>query len=711
MTAGPPLAGTGARRTASLTDRKTVGALRFGGAWSPVAALTLCLLLLLVPAADAKRMIVFGFDGLDPDVLEKYIEQGRLPNLAAMAKQGQFEPLGTSIPPQSPVAWSNFITGMDAGGHGIFDFLHRDTETMFPYLSTSKPSDAKEPFALGKYLIPTGTIDGGYVSVGGYDMLRYGKPFWETLEENGVPCMIVRMPANFPVTGTASFELSGMSTPDVRGTYGTFSYWTNDPEERGMKIGGGNVYGVRVRRNKVSAKFEGPSDAFVNPKKSDGTTRRVPKSTCEFTVHVDPDEPYVMIDIDGQQVVLKEGEWSPWVGFNLSMSLYQKIPVQAIFYLKEVRPNFKLYASPMNFDSMNPAIPLEHPKGFAKSIAENAGRFYTQGFPEDTKALEKGILSQDQFLEQAAIAGDELLDQFPYVLDRWEQEFGTDNGFLFYYTGNLDQISHMMYQHSDPEHPQWTPDQAGKYGDMAGEILERLDDLVGMTRERVGPDVPIVIMSDHGFASWRRAVNLNNWLVENGYLTLKSDRSNEYLLNTDWAKTKAYGLGINGIYINERGREKNGIVDPADKRALLEELAAQLVNIKDPENGQYAITKVYISEDAFHDEGQMQVGPDLIIGYAKHYRCANAAAGGDLSDEMFADNMDPWGADHCMDHTVVEGTLLSSHPLAEKAPNLQSLAHAILAEFGIGGFPGGADQLKAVGYIAPNEPGEPNSSN
>jgi predicted AlkP superfamily phosphohydrolase/phosphomutase len=666
-------------------------------------------LLLSALPAPAKQMVVFGFDGLDPVIVQRMMDEGRLPNIASMAKTGQFQPLGTSIPPQSPVAWSNFITGMDAGGHGIFDFLHRDPDTMIPYLSTSRPTEVGDPTPVPftGLQIPGSPKENEH-SRSGYDLLRYGTPFWKTLEDNGIPCMIVRMPANFPVTGDATWEISGMSTPDVRGTYGTFSYWTNDPEERGMKVGGGNVYGVRVRRDQVTARFEGPPDGFVNPEKTD--RGRPPRTKREFTVSIDPDEPYALIDIDGQQVLLKEGEWSGWVPFSLEMAPcnipflgekhLQSIPVQALFYLKQVRPYFKLYASPMNFDPMNPAIPLEYPKGFAKEIAEGAGRFYTQGFPEDTKALDEGVLTIDEFMQQSHIAGRELIEQFPWVLDKFRREC-PETGFLFYYTGNLDQTMHMMYQLSDPRHPQYTPELGAKYGEVAESIIEELDVMVGETLAKLGDDVNVVIMSDHGFASWRRGMHLNTWLKQEGYLVLKDDsRGNEYLLNTDWTRTRAYGLGINGIYVNLRGREKRGIVDPADRRSLLEEIAYKLVKVKDPETGQYAVTKAYISQDAYNDHDHLEVGPDMIVGYAKTYRCSNQSAVGECPDELFFDNMDRWAADHCMDHKAVPGTLVARYPLAKAAPNLQSLASAILAEFGIGGFPGSAESLEAVGYIS-----------
>lgn len=641
------------------------------------------------PAA-AKRVIVLGFDGVDPDLVREWMDEGRLPNFRRLQKEGTVQDLGTAIPPQSPVAWSNFITGMDAGGHGIFDFLHRDPKTYIPYLSTSEVKEGGKPIKVGKWQLP--------LSGGGFELKRHGKAFWETLEENGVPCMIVRMPANFPVSESAHYELSGMGTPDVRGTYGTFSYYTTDRDEYLAKkdIGGGNVYRVRVLDGQMTGTLEGPPNPFIAPEGK----KDPPRAKAEFTAHVDPEEPFVLLTVGDEQILLKEGEWSGWVGVSLPLIPTQAIAVEARFFVKSVRPELRIYVTPLSYDPMNPGIPLSHPKSFAQEMAKATGRFYTQGMPEDTKALDGGILTIDEFLQQAHLAGQELIDQYPWCFEKFDKEF-PDKGCLFYYTGNLDQTSHMIYQLSDPLHPSYDPGIAAKYEDVVPRIAEQFDALIGWTLGRMKPDDTLIVMSDHGFASWRRAMNLNSWLRDEGYLVAKDPENTSlgYFLNIDWSRTRAYALGLNGMYVNLRGREAQGIVDPADKRGLLEEIAYKLVKVTDPATGLPAVTKMYLCEDAFHDRGQLEVGPDAIVGYALGTRGSNQSALGELPREVFMDNKEPWGADHCMDHTTVAGVLATSRPLKHAAPTLQSLASAILAEFDLGGFPGDAEALKAVGYI------------
>ncbi|MFN8177700.1 MAG: alkaline phosphatase family protein [bacterium] len=654
------------------------------------------LLLSLAAPAHAKRVIVLGFDGLDPDVVRELMDQGQLPTLTRLSKEGTLQDLGTSIPPQSPVAWSNFITGLDAGGHGIFDFIHRDPKNYLPFLSTSEVQQAGKTLNVGKYQFP--------LKAGGFTLARHGKAFWETLEEHGVPCMIVRMPANFPVSAKAHYELSGMGTPDVRGTYGTFSYFTSDRDEYLAKkdVSGGVVYRVHVLDGKVTTALEGPPNPFIAP---DPKTRRDPPRTkADLVVHVDPDQPYALLEVSGQERLLKVGEWTDWVPISLPLIPTQSIAVQARFYLKELHPQFRLYVTPVDYDAMNPAIPLCQPKSFAKDLAKATGRFYTQGMPEDTKALDGGIFTIDEFLKEASTSGGEILAQYPWVFEKFNREF-PDKGCLFYYTGNLDQVSHMIYQLTDSLHAGYDPAVAAKYKDVVPDIIHRFDELCGWTLARLKPDDVLVVMSDHGFASWRRAMNLNSWLRDEGYLTAKdpSDTTTSYFQNIDWSQTRAYALGLNGLYVNLRGREGHGIVDPADKRGLLQEIAYKLVKVTDPKTGLAGVTKMYLSEDSYHDRGYLDVGPDAVVGYAMGTRGSNASALGKLPKDIFVDNTEAWGADHCMDHTTVAGMLATSRPLAKSAPTLQSLAAAILAEFGVGGFPGDVESLKAVGYISASQ--------
>jgi predicted AlkP superfamily phosphohydrolase/phosphomutase len=619
------------------------------------------------PAAPGRSLVVLGFDGMDYALTRRLMAEGRMPSFSRLAAAGSFAPLGTSIPPQSPVAWSEFITGLDAGGHGIFDFIHRDPNTMIPYLSTSRTEDPKRLLKLGRYQFP--------LEAGKVELLRRGRAFWEALEARGIRTSVIRMPANFPPSGTAHQELSGMGTPDIVGSYGIFSFFTSAPFTTERELSGGKIYPVDVVDGVVRARLYGPQNPFLQEKQ---------KLSVELTAFLDPAEPLAKLVVGGEERLLQAGEWSDWVPVELPMVPTQKLRAEARFYLKQVRPDFELYVSPLNFDPLAPALPISTPAGLAAELAKAKGRFYTQGMPEDTKSLKTGTLAPEEFLAQARAAGRETIEQWDYFLERFE------GGLLFYYFGNLDQVSHMMWRSMDPDHPAYDAKQDARFADVIPSLYVELDALVGRTLERLGKDTTLVVMSDHGFTSWRRSFHLNAWLRQNGFLAVRDPdlrRDPGLFENVDWPGTRAYGLGLNGLYLNLRGRERRGSVAAAEREALMEEIAARLLATIDPATGKAAVTKVYRRERDYRDRGSLEVGPDLVVGYAHGTRGADESALGEVTGEVIADNTSPWSGDHCMDHETVPGILLTSRPLKRPAPDLRSLAGALLAELGIEGFP------------------------
>ncbi|MCH8935330.1 MAG: alkaline phosphatase family protein [Gemmatimonadetes bacterium] len=618
--------------------------------------------------STGRRVIVLGFDGMDYELTRRFMAEGKLPNLQRLAESGGFSPLTTSIPPQSPVAWSEFITGMDAGGHGIYDFMHRDTITMVPYLSTSRSSDPGRTIKLGRWQLP---LSGGTV-----ELLRHGTPFWEVLEQNGIPTTVMRMPANFPPSGTASRELSGMGTPDLLGTYGTFSFFTTVPERITEDVSGGVVYRAELVDNVLDATLVGPPNPFLIA----GDSVR-----AEFKVYADPTRPVAKIVIDDQEIILQEGEWSEWVTVDFTLLPYvQSLRGIVRFYLKQVHPEFELYVTPINIDPLNPAMPISTPSGFAAELARGTGRFYSQGMPEETSALSSGVFNDEDFLRQATLVAEENRRQYRHVLEHF------DDGFLFYYFGNLDLVSHMMWRTMDSTHPAHDPVADAPYRNVIEELYVEADDIVGETLQSMDDDATLIVMSDHGFASWTRAFNLNSWLRANGYIAFKN-RSDQvgtgFFENVDWSRTQAYAIGFNSVYINVRGRERVGSVPRQQRRLVLDEIARNLVRFIDPKTGKPAVTKVYKRDQVFEDRGHLDIGPDLIVGFARGVRGSDESALGTITREIITDNTGKWSGDHLMDHEAVPGVLFTNRPLQRAASSLKELGAAVLAEFGIEGFP------------------------
>ena len=613
-------------------------------------------------AAPTRKLIVLGVDGMDPKLLQEYMAQGKLPNLKALAEKGSFLPLATSTPPQSPVAWSDLITGMNPGGHGIFDFIHRDPATMEPYLSTSRVEPAENSISLGSWVFP--------LSSGKATLLRKGKAFWEYLDEKRIPTTIFRMPANFPPVETKSRTFSGMGTPDLLGTYGTFSYYTDDFLFSDGSVDGGRIHSVHVENGRVNAKLYGP----YNPFRKDS-----PPSTIDFTVYPDPLEPVAKIVIQNHKMLLREGEWSDWITVEFELvPLMASVKGMCRFYLKKTHPQFELYVSPINIDPAQPALPISTPTAYSAEISEKVGRFHTLGISEDTKALSAGVLTEEEYLQQARVVLAEQRRIFNLELQNFR------SGMLFFYFSSLDQNAHMLWNRMDPKHPSFDAALAEKHGGVVEEFYRALDEVVGQTVRRIDDQTTLLVLSDHGFAPFYRSFNLNTWLLQNGYIVLKEGAAAEGQLfaNVDWSRTRAYGLGLNGLYLNLRGRERDGIVAPEAADSLRKEIAEKLAAFRDPEGGAQVIRRVDIATQAYSG-ANLALAPDMLVGYAHGYRVGWGSILGEFSAKLVEDNLEAWSGDHCVDPSLVPGVLLSNRKILAATPALTDIAPTILDEFEI----------------------------
>jgi hypothetical protein len=361
--------------------------------------------------AAGKRVIVLAFDGMDPRIVREMFSKEKLPNMRKLAEMGGFTELLSSIPPQSPVAWSNFITGKNPGGHAIFDFIHRDPATYLPYLSTSETIPPRKTLAVGDYVLP--------VSGGAVVLKREGKAFWEYLDEKGIPATIFRIPSNFPPVPGRSRSISGMGTPDLMGTYGIYQFFTTDPGDIPKDPSGAEFTLVEATGGAVRASIAGPANSY---------RKGAPRITVDFTAWIDPCNKVARIDLPGQKMILAQGEWSDWVVLNFRpLMLAPSVTGICRFYLKEVHPHFKLYVTPINIDPKAPALPIDTPRGYAREVADEVGRFYTQGMPENTKTLTNNTFTIDEFYRQFQMVLDENNRLFEYAWSRYH------DGLLFYY--------------------------------------------------------------------------------------------------------------------------------------------------------------------------------------------------------------------------------------------------------------------------------------
>ena len=570
---------------------------------------------------------------MDPKLLQQFIEQGHMPNFQALAQKGELRELATTNPPQSPVAWSTFITGVDPSAHGVFDFVHRDPKTL--------------------QVVPSLTA----IKDGAYTMEREGRPFWKELREAGVPARLIKLPATFPALEPTGEYLTDMGTPDLEGTYGTYSFYTDAPH-----LETGDTSRKAGRRLQVEVRDDEVKGSLVGPKGKNEEPESVP-----FRVLIDPKVGAAMFQSQEQEALLKPGEWSSWLPITFPTA---KGMIRV--YLKSLQPHFELYISPINIDPLEPAIPISQPKSLATDLAHDCGRFYTQGLPEETDALLDGLFGDEDFLSQNGL----VVQEREALLRRELQQFR--EGFLFFYVSSTDILSHLYWNTIDSEHPGYRPDRAKKYREVILGAYKLADRMLGEAVKASGPNTTVIALSDHGFAPYRRSVNLNLWLRQKGYQTGQG----ESLSGIDWANSRAYAVGFNGLYLNLKGREAQGVVNPNERDALLAKLASELKTFTDPKTGLPLIAQIEILPQPSSAE-LAERSPDLLVGYQRGYRASWETALGGAGDKLVSDNLQAWSGDHLMAPEHVPGVLVSNRVPTSETAHLRDLAPSILRLYGL----------------------------
>jgi len=611
--------------------------------------------------SSAERIVILGLDGLEPTLAEKFMSEGKCPNLAAIRTDGTYARLQTTIPSISPVAWSSFMTGAEPSKHNIFDFLSRDPKTYLPDLSSARIGKPKKVLSFGKFNIPLSKPE-----IRG---MRKSVPFWKILGENGIFSTVLRVPITFPPEKFAGHCLAGMCAPDLKGSQGTFSFYTSDPEKIQRRESGLSIP-IEVRRNRVETYISGPENTLL--KKSEEI--RLP---LVVTLHPEKDE--AAVEVSGQKFILKRETFSPWVRLTFRPGLGIKVRGIARFYISQIRPHFEMYLTPLNIDPEKPALPISHPFVYSVYLAKLLGLFITLGEANDTWALNEGALSERAFLDLTYANHREWESMLSNALEK------TKRGLVVCVFETTDSIQHMFWRYLDKSHPALKSSAAGMSSQVIEDLYKNMDGLVGRIREKLDEKSVLMVMSDHGFKAFRRGVNLNTWLFLNGYLHLKGGKSGseEWFRDVDWEKTRAYGLGLGGLYINMKGREAHGIVSPGKETSFLkQELIAKLSGLKDEEQGQTAINTVY-DRDQIYAGPYKENAPDLIVGYAEGYRVSWDSVTGKVGRVAVEDNPKSWSGDHCIDPKVVPGVFFSTRRVNGSAPSIMDIAPTVLELFGI----------------------------
>jgi predicted AlkP superfamily phosphohydrolase/phosphomutase len=610
--------------------------------------------------AKVKRVVVLGLDGMDPDLAEQWMAEGHLPTFKKLAETGSFNRLATTYPAVSPVAWSSFMTGANPGRHNIYDFLGRDKKTYLPQLSSAYIGASKRTIKLGKYTIPLGKPE--------LRLLRKSKTFWQVLGEHGIFSTIQRVPITFPPEKFNGVSLSGMCVPDIRGTQGTFSFYsTRKVEVSEGDMEGGITLPLAGNGEGYTGDLLGPPDALLDP---------APEIKIPFTLTPNGNGSAKLV-LPTETLDLKVGEFSEWVRLTFQASLRIKVNGIARFLVTELGDETSLYVTPINLDPEAPAFPISHPPAYGMYLSKLLGPYANLGLAEDTWVLNEGLLKDEQFVKQTYLIHEEREKMFFDALDK------TRTGAVVTVFDDTDRIQHMFFRFLTPGHPAIGQYPKSEHENAIRDLYIWADGLLQRTLDKLGPKDALFVMSDHGFKAFKRGVNINTWLHENGYLKLKEGASGgKWLTDVDWSETRAYQVGLGGFYINMKGREAQGIVEPADADALIAELIEKLSGLQDTEKGETGINQVWAAKDIYTGP-YVGEAPDLIVGYNVGYRAGWDATTGQVGGKVFTDNKKAWSGDHCMDPRKVPGVLFTNFPLDESAPAIIDIAPTVLERLGV----------------------------
>ncbi len=724
-------------------DRKPAAAFR----WIRFALILFVLAAVLVPAsrrwrkpsaagaaeaagtASPSKVIVLGFDGADANLVRQWMDAGKLPNLDRLRKQGTFSPLWPPNPPQTPVSWSTFTTGLDPGKHEIFDFLKRDPNTYnpeFAMMTASKTAflfGPRNPLFLGLALALVvfvvaggaarlisrrawiGLLAGIVLAVPAFIWgrafiaenipqsrpiainNRKGQTFWQMLGDAGVHSTVIRVPQTFPPDPNPGGRLlAGLGVPDIRGTFGTYTYYTS---EAGATAGGEStekggkvvVLDVEPGDKTVSTIIYGPfNKLFDSP----------PEILLPLKIDLDWPNRSVTLHVSGQDVILKEGQWSDFVRLEFPIRKVVKVKGITRFYLMELGPHLKLYLQAINIDPTDPVLPITYPKSFAKEIYHKIGLWKTLGWALDTWALDEEVTTEQIFSEDA----DFTVGKFEQIMDAFIHN-PKDKLYcqVFYFT---DRAGHMFWRFLDPENPAYDPQKAEVWGDYVEKAYEHMDRLVGKAMAALPPGGVLIVCSDHGFSTWRTSVNINTWLVRNGFMALKGQENKMMTLddlfvsgtfwpNVDWSRTKAYALGLGAIYINLLGREREGIVSPgAEYDQVCQDLKEKLEAYTDPATGAHPVNHVYTRQEMYKDFDPNLI-PDLRAGNSLGYRVSWQTSLGGVPKDILERHKSNWSGDHCsLDPALVKGIFFCNRPVELTGePHMEDICPTLLSLFGV----------------------------
>jgi len=650
------------------------------------------------PEKFTQKLVILGFDGMDPKLVRRWMDEGKLPNLKKLAARGSgVRALGTTHSPESPTAWASFATGVNAGKHNIYDFLIRDTSTYLPDLGMVH----FEPPRFILNYIP--------ISKPVVESIRGGTSFWVTAGTAGVRSSMLTVPVTFPPENVPNGELlSGLPLPDIRRTMGTFYYFGTDLSryEEGNTEFGGILKRLVFDGDTARTELVGPPNPIVKQQLRELRAKSAGSSLSDLdkmklaelearedvrlpvTLHWNRAERAATIDVGDNSIHLSEHQWSKWVNLDFTINMLLRVHGMAQIYLIGAGPELQLYISPVNWKPDNPPAPMSSPASLATDLYERLGPYRTLGWAEATWPLNEDRIDEKTFMDDLYRAFDDRAQVILQRIDakQWDLIVGVIE--------STDRVQHMMWRLIDPSHPMYDRALAAKFGDSIERVYRKCDEFVGEVVSRIDPATPVLIVSDHGFHSFRQSVNLNTWLVSEGFMAIQGQQPGEKKLqdlfgggtfweNVDWSRTKAYAMGLGQIYVNLKGRERQGIVSPEESKNVQDALVGRLLTMTDPKTGARMVDAVYERDDVYKGEF-LKNASELQVGLADGYRVSWQSTLGGSPPGLVYPNMKKWSGDHgSYDYKQTSGTLISSRPIGGGPVDIMDIAPTVLRYFGV----------------------------
>jgi predicted AlkP superfamily phosphohydrolase/phosphomutase len=559
--------------------------------------------------------LILGFDSFDPTIFERLSEQAKLPNLTRLADTKGYSRFEVSNPPQTEVSWTSIATGLNPGGHGIFDFVHRDPNTYTPFVSLLPTHRS----ALGVQFVPP----------------TKARTIFEEAASLGYPATSLWWPATFPARPESPVRtIPGLGTPDILGRLGVGTLLTTEKDLADSQQKTALEILQKSGEGRYSGTLVGPSS------KKSGANRA---ASVELSLEI-LDDHNARLMLGKQAIPLTLGKWSPIFEVYFKMGLLFSIRSLTKAILTQIHPEIRLYLLPLQIHPLASPWRYATPKSLVKQAWKSSGSFLSLGWPQDTTALEEGCINDEQFLDLCA----SILAHRERVLMQQIDSF--DEGVLGCVFDSLDRIQHMFRRDRPDYVEQW---------------YEKLDSLVGRVSDRLAnkgkEDAKFFVLSDHGFTDFDLKVHLNRWLIANDFLVTKNGGDTQGLESIDWSKSKAYAVGLNSIYVNLQGREGQGSVSVDDYQPIVSSLRDKL-NQWSGTDGRPIVQQALLRDEAFNGP-LTQYGPDILVGYSPGYRASSETGLGKWKDNLYEPNRDHWGADHCIASQAVPGVLFTNQSL------------------------------------------------